>query len=94
MINIKLTIGDVTLLSVTLWESADDKLNRIVEEVNALPEAVSVAGDLQATYEDTRNETGFHANIVSTGITPYEEEEYDDDGRARGSLRSKTMGRH
>ena len=79
MINLKLTVGEITLLSVTLWESEDDKLTRIVNEVNALPDEINVAGDLEHTYEDTRNEVGFHANIVSTGITPFHEEEYDDE---------------
>lgn len=86
MINFKFTIGDVTLLSVTLWESADDKLQRVAEEVE---EVTSIAGDMQYTpeVEEERNgHVGFHANIVSAGIRPHVYEGDDDDRHTSRAL--------
>lgn len=86
MINFKLTVGDVTLLSVTLWEDADAKLQRVAEEV---AEVTSVGSEVQYTepVEELRNgHVGFHADIVGTGITPAYYEGDGDDRLTRGVI--------
>lgn len=92
-ISVKLTIGDITLLSVTLWESEDDKLQRVAAEVE---QVTSVAGEVQYTepVEELRNgHVGFHADIVGSGLQPGVYEGEDDDGLTRGLVRGQRMER-
>jgi hypothetical protein len=93
MISFKLTVGDVTLLSVTLWESEDEKLQRVAQEVE---EVTSLSSDVQYTEAvelNTSGTVGFFADIVSAGVTPGAYEESDDDRLTRGAVRRSPMGR-